>query len=196
MLVVLAAVWAAVLLPSLLRSRVASSPIDGVRSFEQAMGILGGHRTPRQSQNGTGRWVMVPREVTAPTHRRSRVLERRRRLFVRLMAFSTLTLAIGFIPPLRWVWYLNITSDALLGLYIWRLLEWKRTGDVSHAEPSMQESARLQVIPGELEEISLAAYSAASSKAVFSPSSPPVPRAQPAEVAADRDAARLSTQTG
>lgn len=124
LLVVLAAVWAAVLLPSLVRSRVLSSPIDGVRSFEEAMGILAGTRS-RRGNDASGRWVMVPRDVTAPPRRRARVIERRRRIFTRLLAFAGITLALGFMPALRWVWFINLAADAALSLYVWRLLRLK-----------------------------------------------------------------------
>ena len=175
---VLAAIWTAVLLPSLLRSRMASSPIDGVRSFERAMGILSGNRHEKRSA-GTGRWVMVPSEVTVPQRRRSKVMQRRRKLFVRLLAATTLTLAIGFIPAVRWVWYANIACDLLLGVYIWRLLTIKKLGDVPDVA-----SPRLTAVP-----------TVAPSKPVFSPSMPPMPHAQPAEVADDVIAA-LAARTG
>ncbi|MHB8513504.1 MAG: hypothetical protein ACYDCC_15205 [Actinomycetota bacterium] len=176
----LAAIWAAVLLPSLLRSRTATSPIDGVRSFERAMGILSGNRHAKRSA-GTGRWVMVPSEVTLPQRRRSKVMERRRKLFVRLLGAITITLAVGFIPGVRWAWYVNIACDLLFGLYIWRLLAIKKQVDVPAAS-----APRLAAVP---------TPAPAPSKAVFSPSAPPVPHAQPAEVA-DDIIAELASRTG
>lgn len=130
----LAAIWAAVLLPSLVRSRIAASPIDGVRNFENAMGILSGARA-RRTQNASGRWVMVPRDVTAPPRRRARVIERRRRMFTRLVSLVAVTLALGIVPSLRWVWFVNLAADAALAVYVSRLLRWK-------AEPAEPETAR------------------------------------------------------
>ncbi|MGH2829933.1 MAG: hypothetical protein ACRDJM_05570 [Actinomycetota bacterium] len=134
LVLVLAAIWAVVLLPSLLRSRISSSPIDGVRNFEQVMGVLGGTRSARRGHNASGRWVMVPRDVTAPK-RRARVIQRRRRMFVRLVAVALLTLPLGAVPSLRWVWFVQLATDATLGLYVWRLLQWKRD-EAAQAEPA------------------------------------------------------------
>lgn len=69
---------------------------------------------------------MVPSDVTAAPRRRARIIQRRRRMFLRLVALVLVTLPLGAVPSLRWVWFLNLAADAALGLYIWRLLQWKR----------------------------------------------------------------------
>lgn len=125
MLVVLALVWAAVLLPSMLRAKLESSPIDGVRSFERSMGILATARNRKAER--PGRWIMVPRsDVTAPVRRRSRVIRRRRQNFERLLGVAAVTLLLGFVPQLRWMWFVHLAVDGALGLYIARLLKYKR----------------------------------------------------------------------
>ena len=123
MLVLLAAVWAAVLLPSMFRAKLESSPIDGVRSFERSMGILANTRKAERP----GRWIMVPRsDVTAPVRRRSRVIRRRRQMFERLLAAAAITLIAGFVPALRWMWFVHLAVDGVLGIYVTRLLRYKR----------------------------------------------------------------------
>jgi hypothetical protein len=150
LIVLLALVWAAVLLPSLFRSRFKTSPINGVRSFEQAMGILAGARSGRSKEPGSGRWIMVPRsDVTAPVRRRARVVRRRRRNFARLLAAVVVTLALSFVPGLRWMLFVFLAADLSLGVYVWRLRRWKireeqrRAGDeaIAVAQPA-EEFAR------------------------------------------------------
>lgn len=123
-LVLLALIWAVVLLPSLLRTRLEGSPIDGVRSFEHAMGILGNAR--RRSGSVPGRWVMVPKDVTVPQRRHKRVIAKRRSAFQRMLVVCGATFVLGLVPPLRAVLWLHLACDAALGVYVWRLLQWKR----------------------------------------------------------------------
>jgi hypothetical protein len=125
LLVLLAAVWAAVLLPSMFRAKLESSPIDGVRSFERSMGILANTRKGKAER--PGRWIMVPRsDVTAPVRRRSRVIRRRRQMFERLLAAAAITFLAGFIPQLRWMWFVHLAVDGVIGIYVTRLLGYKR----------------------------------------------------------------------
>ena len=116
------------LLPSILRTRLETSPVEGVRSFERSMGILANTRKAQSQHAGSpGRWIMVPRsEVTQPVRRRSRVIKRRRQNFERLLVVAGITLALGFVPALRWMWFVQLGVDGMLGFYVSRLLRWKR----------------------------------------------------------------------
>lgn len=71
---------------------------------------------------------MVPRsDVTAPpVARRSRVIRRRRQNFERLLATAAITLLAGFIPHLRWMWFVHLAVDGVIGMYVSRLLRYKR----------------------------------------------------------------------
>jgi len=121
---VLALIWAMLLVPSF-RGRLASSPIDGVRSFERSMGVLANTRKGKASP--PGRWIMVPRsEVTQPVRRRGRVIRRRRQNFERLLIAAGATLLLGFVPALRWMWFVHLAIDGIIGFYVSRLLRWKR----------------------------------------------------------------------
>lgn len=121
-IVLLALIWAVVLFPSLFRAKLESSPIDGVREFEQAMGILAG---TRRSKGVSGRWVMVPRDVTLPHRRRKRVIRRRRQAFQRLLAAAGVTLVLGLIPGLRWILVIHVVVDVVLAAYAWQLRQWR-----------------------------------------------------------------------
>jgi hypothetical protein len=90
------------------------------------MGILGNTRKSQEA-GSPGRYIMVPRtEVTQPIRRRSRVIKRRRQNFERLLALAGITLALGFVPALRWMWFVHVGIDGIVGFYVARLLRWKR----------------------------------------------------------------------
>ena len=67
-ILLLALAWAVVLVPSLVKPKFESSPIDGVRNFERSMGILANARHGRQQI--PGRWVMVPKDLPQGPKRR------------------------------------------------------------------------------------------------------------------------------
>ncbi|HEX9775096.1 MAG TPA: hypothetical protein VGB83_05910 [Actinomycetota bacterium] len=118
----LALAWAVLLLPSALRPRFETSPVNGVREFERSMGILANAR----SQGGTapGRWVMSPKGIRSPRTRRQRVMARRRRVFVRLLWAALVTLALGIVPAMRVVLVAHLALDAALVLYVMQLRRW------------------------------------------------------------------------
>jgi hypothetical protein len=122
--VLLALVWAIVLIPSLLRPRLQSSPVNGVRDFERRMGILA---SARRRQGTSGRWIMVPKpDVTAPKRRRSRLIRKRRQTFERLLVAAAGTFVLGLIPGMHWFLLLNAAVDVGVLLYVSQLLKWKR----------------------------------------------------------------------
>lgn len=75
------------------------------------------------------RRVLMPRrgeQFLGPTGRsRARIRERRRRVFTLLLEGIGLTGLIGLFPPLREMWWLTGILIALLGGYVWMLLQIK-----------------------------------------------------------------------
>lgn len=75
------------------------------------------------------RRVLMPRSderFLGPRDRaRSRMLERRRRVLTVLLEGIGLTALIGFVPPLREMWVFSGILVALLGAYVWMLLQLK-----------------------------------------------------------------------
>lgn len=89
------------------------------------MGILASTRNRKPAP--PGRWIMIPRgDVTGPVRRKSRVIRRRRQNFERLLALAAITFILGFVPAIRWIWFLHLAVDGALGFYVTRLLRWKR----------------------------------------------------------------------
>ena len=88
---------------------------------------------------------MVPRsEVTAPVGRRSRIIARRRQNFERLLGAAAITFLAGFIPNLRWMWFVHIAVDGALGMYVARLLRYKRE--------EMERQEKVTELPAEADE--------------------------------------------
>jgi hypothetical protein len=122
-ILLLALAWAVVLVPSLLKPRFESSPIDSVGNFERSMGILASARHGRQQI--PGRWVMVPKDMQeGPKRRRNLVIQRRRRNFFRLIIVVFASLILGVIPGLHYFLWVNLAADVVLAAYIVQLRRW------------------------------------------------------------------------
>ena len=143
-IVLLALAWAVVLVPTVAKPRFESSPIEGVRSFEQAMGILASTRTGRS--HPPGRWVMVPKDLpNAPARRRSRIVARRRRAFERLVVAAGATLILGLLPWLRPLLYVHLALDLCVTGYViqlrrWRMAEIERARKVHSIAPAPDDT--------------------------------------------------------
>ncbi|MBW3577788.1 MAG: hypothetical protein KY462_08640 [Actinobacteria bacterium] len=122
----LALIWGLVLVPGALRAR-RSSPTTSVGTFERAMDVLA-----RRDVGAGGRYIYVPRDasriVDERKRRRSSVLTQRRRMFVRLLLTTAVSLPLAF--ALRGLaWSVFFGSAALLAGYVRLLLRWKRRVD-------------------------------------------------------------------
>lgn len=134
--------WAAVLLPSALRSRRESDPLVTVGGFTQAMAVL-------QRGRPDGREIMVPgqaerivghgqparrpasRPASAPTPRagrRSELLARRRAMFVRLLGATVGTFVLAVLVG-GLLWPLFVTTALALGVYVAMLRHYKLEAD-------------------------------------------------------------------
>lgn len=114
-LVILAVLWAVVLVPPLLRSRSEARRSDSVGDFTYRLGVLsktGGHASaaPRRPSGRPGP-VPAPRGMTPAQRRRRDVL-----LTLTVAVMLTLGLAAG--TGLTMVWALHLLVDALLVLYV------------------------------------------------------------------------------
>lgn len=135
-LVVLVLLWAALLIPSALRSRT-GSPHVTVGGFERAMDVL---KTP--AQRSTGRELLVPgdagrivdhvgidpAEEPRPFRREDPRVEARRTWFLRLLAGTgvSVVLAVVFGGAL---WAVAILSLLATGAYVALLRRWKLQAD-------------------------------------------------------------------
>jgi hypothetical protein len=143
-LVILAIIWVAVLVPPAIRARAEARPADSISAFRRQLRVL--HRT-RPAWGGRGpapdAWAApsaVPSAVAAlhrrsvgnvspirpvrvgqPSFRaasaRSRTLRRRRDVLVALLATSGATLLLALVGLGMMIW-LNLLADALLVGYV------------------------------------------------------------------------------
>lgn len=118
--VVLAGLWALILLPGLLREHRSRSPLATIDRFERSMGILA-KRQRGAGMSGTrrrspGRQVLIidPHRLTGASNR-ARVLRRRRQTVLRLAAAAAvaglLALALGGL----FLWLFTAAATGLLG---------------------------------------------------------------------------------
>lgn len=121
MLAAVGMIWAALLLPH----ERGGAPRRTVREFERNMELLAD-----TGGRDSGRWIVTPRKgvafVGSQARAQQRARERRRRVFTVLLESIALTLMIGFVPPLRSVWYVTAALLLLLAVYVWLLLWMKQ----------------------------------------------------------------------
>lgn len=138
-LVLLVLLWAALLVPSALRSRT-SSPHVTVGGFERAMDVL--RASPGNASEGAARQLLVPgdagrivdnagiaaAEEPKPYKREDPRVEARRMWFLRLVAgtVASVGLAIGFGGLL---WAAAVVSLAATAAYVVLLRRWKVQAD-------------------------------------------------------------------
>jgi hypothetical protein len=136
-LVVLVLLWAALLIPSALRSRT-GSPHVTVGGFERAMDVL---KTP--AQRSTGRELLVPgdagrivdhvgidpAEDPRPVRREDPRVEARRTWFLRLLAGTGVSVALAVVFGGALLWAVAILSLLATGTYVALLRRWKLQAD-------------------------------------------------------------------
>lgn len=133
-LIVLAAVWAAFLLPPILRARAEHRPSGSISDFRNQLHVLA-----RTSPSGAGRanlHQVAPGRVVpiraagrpvAPAGplrlgRSRQSVKRRRDIFVGLLVAMAGSLVLGALPPLRALWAVHVVLDVLFAGYVAALI--------------------------------------------------------------------------
>ena len=135
-LIVLAAVWAAFLLPPILRARAEHRPSGSITDFRRQLHVLA-RSTPAGGiapQAIPGRVVPI-RPLGGPTHvplhtaaaplrlgRSRQTVKRRRDIFVGLLVAMAGSLVLGALPPLRILWSIHLLLDLLFVAYVGALV--------------------------------------------------------------------------
>jgi len=130
-LVVLAGIWAAVLVPPMLRSRSEARPADSIGNFRRQLGVL--QRTgPTVAAMGDGARFATPHSAapalpalaglrgpaSPQAARRARTLRRRRDVLAGLLAGMVVTVALSAIPALRSLLWLHVALDVAFVAYV------------------------------------------------------------------------------
>ncbi|HEX7167836.1 MAG TPA: hypothetical protein VF230_12715 [Acidimicrobiales bacterium] len=124
-LIVLAAIWAALLLPPILRARAENRPSGSISEFRRQL-----HTLARTSPAGplqlratpTGPVPINARRAPAARpsglSRSRRSVKRRRDVFVGLLVAMVASAVLGFLPPLRALWAVHVVVDVLFAAYV------------------------------------------------------------------------------
>lgn len=145
-LIVLAAVWAAFLLPPILRARSEHRPSGSIGDFRRQLRVLA-----RTSPSGPAALGLAPTSPTAPPLRsvpvarpgrpivvgmasarlgRSReTVKRRRDVFVGLLVAMGGSLVLGTLPSLRVLWAVHVLLDLLFAAYVGALVYLRNLAD-------------------------------------------------------------------
>ena len=135
-ILLLCVLWAAVLVPPILRSRNQST-IGGVGDFMARLGSIGRHESRRSTPRGmlgSSGGLLGPRpiEPIAPPVRHMRIpgamtpaQKRRRDVLVVLLGGAGFTFLLAIVGHSMALWVLQLLADALLGAYIFLLLQFK-----------------------------------------------------------------------
>ena len=135
-LIVLVAVWAAFLLPPILRARAEHRPSGSISDFRRQLHVLArsapAGNVAREPQAIPGRVVpMRPAQVRGPVApgtqplrlgRNRTTIKRRRDVFVGLLVAMVGSLVLGVLPPLRILWSIHVVIDILFAAYVGTLV--------------------------------------------------------------------------
>lgn len=133
-LLILGAVWAAVLIPPALRARAEASPGDTIGSFHHQLNTLrrfGGY-TPRVGFGEHGRMPVPPEPFRVTSADLAK--KRRRDVLVTLLWVMAGTLVLGLLPGFRGMLYLHVVADLLFVGYVALLRRMKLMADERRAE--------------------------------------------------------------
>jgi hypothetical protein len=129
-LLILAVVWAAVLVPPWLRNRADARPADSIGAFRHRLSVLertgpvGARRMPMiSSRPDINGFVPMARRAgpggpMASVPARARTQRRRRDIFVGMLAAMGTSLVLGFIPALRILWVVHLLVDFMFVTYV------------------------------------------------------------------------------
>jgi hypothetical protein len=140
-LVILAVIWAAVLLPPFLQNRSESRPADSISTFRSQLSVLERHSV------GAGRTSPADRPASGPTVRptvrpvarpvrggvdparlaRTAAKKRRRDVLVTLLASAGITLVLTLVLPQ--VLFFHLAIDVLLAGYVFLLVQRRKLAE-------------------------------------------------------------------
>ena len=144
-LVILAVIWAAVLLPPYLQNRSESRPADSISTFRNQLSVLERRSTmlsPGFDHGQSASTMAATRSAQLQRVRLARMeaKKRRRDILVTLLAAAGLTLVLGVVLPQ--VLVLHLLIDALLGAYVALLVRQRRAVEERATKVRYLSSAR------------------------------------------------------
>ena len=142
-LVVLAVVWAVVLIPPWLRNRAEGRPGDSIGAFHRQLTTL--ERTGPETAPPRTPLMPQARPAARPPSARARLQRRRRGVMLVLGAAMVSTLMLSFIPGLRVMLVLHAIVDVLFFVYVALLVRVRTV--------SAEREMKLRFLPGTREQV-------------------------------------------
>jgi hypothetical protein len=142
-LVVLAVVWAVVLIPPWLRNRAEGRPGDSIGAFHRQLTTL--ERTGPETAPPRTPLMSQARPAPRPASARARLQRRRRGVMLVLGAAMVSTLMLSFIPGLRVMLVLHAIVDVLFFVYVALLVRVRTV--------SAEREMKLRFLPGTREQV-------------------------------------------
>lgn len=151
-LVILAAIWAAVLVPPYLQNRRETRPGDSIASFRSQLSVLerttpGGRTSGNLARLDVGRPQSVRRAVpSASAARRAEARRRRRDVFVTLLGAVGVTFVLALALGGA-VWMLHLAVDVVFAAYVLMLVNlqqrsMERDAKVRYLQPARSVVSR------------------------------------------------------
>jgi len=175
-LLILAVIWAAVLIPPALRSRAEGRPADSITAFHRQLAVLrragprgafpaDGTSSPRPRSLrsvgsggplGSPMTAFAPRsvaraQVRAAIPRRGSARRRRRDVFLSLLVAAGTTLVLGAVPGLRMFLVVHVAADFLLFGYVALLVRQRNLAAERALKVRLLPTARRHAGPREAE---------------------------------------------
>jgi hypothetical protein len=152
-LLILAVVWAIVLVPPALRARQEGRPAESISHFRRQLFTLqrtGPWSRPAPSLAGLHA-VPSPAVLQARANARgmhqTRAQKRRRDIFVGLLAAMGISLVLGLIPALRILWLVHLLADMLFIGYVALLVRMRNDAAEREMKVSFLPGPAPQVEP-------------------------------------------------
>ena len=157
-LLILAVIWAAVLIPPFLRARTEGRPADSIGDFRRRLTVLErtgpmlmapANRLRHNQQLASLQYLAQPTfnpsnaRMGTPSRdalRHQRTQRRRRDVLIGLVLCMAGTLLLGAVPALRILWAAHVVLDVLCAVYVAMLVRARNIA----AEKAM----KLRVLPG------------------------------------------------
>ena len=125
-LILLAAIWAAFLLPPIVRARSENRPSGSISDFRRQLRVLARSTPVGVTPARAVAPVTAPRQPARPLHppvaarpaRRRSSVKRRRDIFAGLLVAMAGSLVLGFLQPLRILWAVHVVLDVLFVAYL------------------------------------------------------------------------------
>ena len=167
-LLILAVIWAAVLIPPAVRGRAERRPADSITNFHQQLAVLrrAAPRGSRPSNWPPARGPLPQRHVSlvdAPIARtvshpswssrsiaRRNARRRRRDVLMALLVAAGTTLVMGALPALRFLWMVHVAADFLLIGYVALLVRQRNLATERDLKVRLLPTARRAEAAGEV----------------------------------------------